>query len=71
MSGLKTAGIILLSIGFALMVISLLMNFSSDPNGGANIGAGIVQLGGIALGSVGFVLVVATGIAGLLQRRRS
>lgn len=56
---LRTVGTALLALGFLALATSVLIRDGSAPD--ANIGAGLLALGGLPVGTLGLVLVVVGG----------
>lgn len=63
----RTAGTILLSLGFAMLTTAVLLR---DPTAlDANIGAGILSLIGIPVGTLGLLLTIASAVYTTRRRR--
>lgn len=64
------AAAIVLAVSGVLSGGALLASFLSDPDGGANIGAGLLLLIGLAVALAGVVLLVVALVSLVRTRRR-
>ena len=68
---LHVVATVLLAVGFVAVSVALWSLFVTvDDSGGANIGAGILAIAGLAVGGLGLVLLAVAGSVAAVTRVR-